>query len=56
MNILVAVDFSGATQNMLQEVIKLAAGLSSKIWLLHVVDPTPNFINPVDHGPGFGRP
>lgn len=54
MNILVAVDLSDATQNMVQEVKKLASGLSSKIWLLHVVEPKQDFIASVDLEPGFG--
>jgi len=54
MNILVAVDLSDVTQNMMQEVIKLSSGLSSKTWLLHVVDPKPVSIDHVDYGPGFG--
>jgi nucleotide-binding universal stress UspA family protein len=54
MNILAAVDFSDATQKMLHEVKRLASGLTSKVWLLHVVAMKPGFINHVDHGSGFG--
>lgn len=57
MNILVAVDFSDASQKILEEVKTLATGLSAKVWLLHVAEPKPGFIGYtgryVDYGPDF---
>lgn len=54
MNILVAVDLSETTENMLREVKKVASKLSSKIWLLHVVAPLPEFTGHINPGPDFG--
>ena len=44
MNILVAVDLSSASPKILQYVKTLALGLSAKVWLLHVVEPEPEFV------------
>ena len=43
MNILVAVDLSGASQKILHYAKTLALDLSAKVWLLHVVKPELGF-------------
>ncbi len=43
MNILVAVDLSGASQKILHYVKTLALDLSAKVWLLHVIKPELGF-------------
>ena len=49
MNILVAVDLSGASQKILQYVKTLASDLSVKVWLLYAENPDPDFVG---FGPG----
>jgi nucleotide-binding universal stress UspA family protein len=44
MNILVAVDFSEPTQNVVAKAAELVKAVSGKLWLLHVADPDPDFI------------
>ena len=44
MNILVAIDFSDATDMILQEVKQLGRAMQAKIWLLHVAEPNPDFV------------
>ena len=51
MNILVAVDLSGASQKILQYVKTLALDLSAKVWLLYAEKPDLGFV-----GFGPGRP
>ncbi len=51
MNILVAVDLSGASQKILHYVKTLALGLSAKVWLLYAEKPELGFV-----GFGPGRP
>ncbi len=51
MNILVAVDLSGASQKILQYVETLALNLSAKVWLLYAEKPDLGFV-----GFGPGRP
>jgi nucleotide-binding universal stress UspA family protein len=51
MNILVAVDLSGASQKILQYVKTLASDLSAKVWLLYAEKPDLGFV-----GFGPGRP
>ena len=51
MNILVAVDLSGASQKVLQYVKTLSLDLSAKVWLLYVEKPDLGFV-----GFGPGRP
>jgi nucleotide-binding universal stress UspA family protein len=51
MNILVAVDLSGASQKILHYVKTLASNLSAKVWLLHAEKPDLGFV-----GFGPGRP
>ncbi|MDR4504166.1 MAG: universal stress protein [Candidatus Scalindua sp.] len=45
MNILVTVDFSRASIGILERAKTLAIGLSAKVWLLHVVDQDPDFLD-----------
>jgi nucleotide-binding universal stress UspA family protein len=42
MNILVAIDLSESSQIVIEQVKKLASGLSAKIWLLHVANVSPD--------------
>ncbi|MFV1975641.1 MAG: universal stress protein [Candidatus Scalindua sp.] len=49
MNILVAVDLSGASQKVLQYVKTLASDLSAKVWLLYAEKPDLGFVG---FGPG----
>ncbi len=44
MNILVALDLSDASQEILDNAKSLALALSAKVWLLHVVEPEPEFV------------
>ena len=50
MNIIAAIDFSGASQKILDEVERLAKAFSAKVWLIHVADPDPDFVG-YDAGP-----
>ena len=51
MNILVAVDLSGATQKVLQYAKTLASGMAAKVWVLYAEKPDLGFV-----GFGPGRP
>ncbi len=51
MNILVAVDLSEASRKILEEAKKWANVSSSKVWVLHVVEAKPDFIDYVDYEP-----
>ena len=57
MKILVALDFSKASQVILEEAKRLALRLSAKLWLLHVAEPKPGFLgytgSYVDYGSGY---
>lgn len=57
MNILAAIDFSDMSSKILDQVKTLAASLSAKVWLLHVAEPEPGFMNYTggyaDYGAGF---
>jgi len=44
MNILVALDFSGCTEAILERAVDLARAFSAKLWLLHVAEPRPGFV------------
>ncbi len=44
MQLLVAVDFSDSSQQILEYVRELGKGLNAKIWLLHVAEPDPEFV------------
>ena len=43
-NILVAVDFSNVTDNLLRQSGALAKAFSAKLWLIHVAAPDPDFV------------
>jgi len=43
-NILVAIDFSPISQTVLDAAAKLARSLGSKLWVLHVAAPEPDFV------------
>ncbi len=45
MNILVTVDFSRASIGILEKARTLAIALSAKVWLLHVVEQDPDFLD-----------
>ncbi|MCB9340794.1 MAG: universal stress protein [Lewinellaceae bacterium] len=53
-NILVAVDFSSLTPKLIEEAKKLAAKFDSKIWLVHIASPDPDFVG-YDVGPQYIR-
>jgi len=57
MNILVAVDFSDASEQILQKAKALALVLSAKVYLLHIAEPKPGFLgyagSYVDYGSGY---
>lgn len=44
MNILVAIDLSDASQEILDNAKTLALALSARVWLLHVAEPEPEFV------------
>ena len=44
MNILVGIDLSDASQERLDNAKTLSLALSAKVWLLHVVEPEPEFV------------
>ncbi len=44
MELLVAVDFSDSSQQIVEYVRELGKVLSGKIWLLHVAEPDPEFV------------
>ena len=44
MKLLVAIDFSEVTTNILERVSKLVKLTSAKIWLVHIASPEPDFI------------
>lgn len=44
MKLLVAIDFSEVTKNIMERVSHLAQLSTSKIWLVHVASPEPDFI------------
>src|SRR5688572_8905488 len=43
-NILVAIDFSEVTPQLLQQTRSLAGNRPTKIWLIHVAAPEPDFV------------
>lgn len=53
-NILVAIDFHDKTQILIDEAIKFAKVFNSKIWLLHVAAPDPDFVG-YEVGPQYIR-
>jgi len=50
MNILVCIDFSGSTDDIVKKAEELAIAMSSKLWLTHITDPDPDFVG-YDVGP-----
>ncbi len=53
-NILVAVDFSDLTDDVLARAVTLAAAFSARLHLLHVIEPDPDFVG-YDAGPQTTR-
>jgi len=53
-NIVVPIDFSGQTEAVLQVAQTLGAALDSKIWLIHIAAPEPDFVG-YDSGPDVVR-
>ncbi|BAU67308.1 hypothetical protein STA3757_47190 [Stanieria sp. NIES-3757] len=43
-NILIAIDFSDLTPKVIETGAKIAASFGSKIWLIHVAAPDPDFV------------
>ncbi len=50
MKLLVAVDFSDSSAEVLARTKELALGMKAKVWLLHVAEPDPDFVG-YDAGP-----
>jgi nucleotide-binding universal stress UspA family protein len=50
MKLLVAVDFSDASTEVLDRARSLALGMKARVWLLHVAEPDPDFVG-YDVGP-----
>lgn len=44
MELLVAVDFSDTTESVIKTAEKIAKSSGSKIWLIHVAEPEPDFV------------
>ena len=53
-NILVAVDFTENEQKLIQTSLEVATAFNSKVWILHVSAPEPDFIG-YDVGPQYIR-
>lgn len=53
-NILVGIDFHADTQKLIDKSLELAKAMGSKIWLLHVAAPEPDFVG-YDVGPQYIR-
>ena len=43
-NILVAIDFSDVTPKVIEQAAKIARCFSSKLWLIHIAAPEPDFV------------
>jgi nucleotide-binding universal stress UspA family protein len=43
-NILIALDFSEITPKVIQTAAEIGASFGSKLWLIHVADPDPDFV------------
>lgn len=54
MNIVVAVDFSDVTPRLIETARAQATGRKANIWLVHVVEPEPDFVG-YDAGPDVVR-
>ena len=44
-NLLIAIDFCDHIDHILDKAHELASALSAKVWLVHVANPTPDFIS-----------
>lgn len=53
-NILVAIDFDGNEQLLVDKAFQLAEQFDSKIWLIHIAAPDPDFVG-YDVGPQYIR-
>ncbi|WP_439153436.1 universal stress protein [Winogradskyella sp.] len=53
-NILVALDFNGNEQQLIDTAINYAQAFDAKLWLLHIVAPNPDFVG-YEAGPQFIR-
>lgn len=53
-NIVVALDFSPIAEDLLQAAIDQTRGEESKIWLIHIAAPDPDFVG-YEVGPGYIR-
>ena len=53
-NILVGVDFLKHTDDLIKTALELASAMNSKIWLLHVAAPDPDYVG-YEAGPQFIR-
>ncbi|HHP7231283.1 MAG TPA: universal stress protein [Xenococcaceae cyanobacterium] len=53
-NILAAIDFSDITDQVITTAAKIAQSFSSKLWLVHVAAPEPDFVG-YDTGPASER-
>ncbi|MEL0456666.1 universal stress protein [Flavobacteriaceae bacterium SZ-1-7] len=53
-NILVSIDFDGNEQVLLDNAVMLAQKFGSKIWVLHIAAPNPDFVG-YEVGPRFER-
>lgn len=53
-NILLAIDFDGDIQKLLQATAAIASGFGSKVWVMHVAAPEPDFVG-YDPGPQAER-
>ncbi|WP_370476547.1 universal stress protein [Tamlana flava] len=53
-NILVSIDFDGNERVLLAQAIMLAKKFGSKIWVLHIAAPNPDFVG-YEAGPKFER-
>ena len=54
MKLLVAVDFSDPTEQILKVATRLAQSLDASVWLVHVAEPDPDFVG-YDAGPDVVR-
>ncbi len=53
-NILVSIDFHEETDKLIEEAIKYAQAFDSKVWLIHVAAPDPDFVG-YEAGPQYLR-
>ena len=53
-NILVAVDFDSNTQPLIEQALLISEKFNSKVWLVHIAEPSPDFVG-FDVGPQYIR-